>query len=336
MGNDKLDSSRIKGFTIELNMDSQGDVGSLVQGSLEVFNVAAVVPNSDAADDSSFSVADGVCIEERGVDIDETNPQFRRLEFLEFQCCELCEADEHCMYAMANDGDCFLASHLQPESISLINIRLRQEKVRVMRQESDAKRGDFCQICDCREEDRTIDCKGRDLAILPKTFSLPVGEPVWSPQVLDLYDNPRLVLLGPGSLESVSESIQELRLPANLQFVSHYALGDLLSLTKVTFESGTRDDDKSDSESTASTPFPVPKALDSVAANMHSIQNLIIDRTGFFSDVCCGLGEHVALTTPSGGLTFCDMKVDTPGADAEFEPFIEYFQAQSMETLQPR
>ena len=332
MGNDILDSETIKGYTIEFSMDSQGELGSLVQGAIELSGLTALLRDA-AAEDSSFSVADGACIVEPEVYVRETSSELRRIEFLGNQCCELCEAEEDCLYAITSDGDCYLASHIFPESISIVNIRFRQEKFRLMRQESETKRGDFCQVCDCRESDRTIDCRGRDLAILPMTFSPQTLVP-WSPRVLDLFDNPRLVLFGPGSLKSISGSLKELRLPENLQFMAHYNFNDLTSLTTVLFEREHRDELASTIETASASSIVSSGAPTHVGS--HNIQNVITDPTGFFSDVCCRPGEHVALTSPPGGLTFCEMTVDTPGADAEFEPFIEYFEADSFETLRPR
>lgn len=53
------------------------------------------------------------------------------------------------------------------------------------------KRGNFCEICECRESDHTIDCQSRGLKIVPKTFDLP-----WRPLLLDLRGNADLVMIG--------------------------------------------------------------------------------------------------------------------------------------------
>ena len=54
------------------------------------------------------------------------------------------------------------------------------------------------------------------------------------------------------------------------------------------------------------------------------INNVITNESTSFRDVCCGRGAHLDLMLPSEGLTFCDMKYDTPGADAVYEYFVQY------------
>jgi hypothetical protein len=137
--------------------------------------------------------------EEQGSCFNESLPLFKRREFLGNECCETCKENPDCLCALSTGRDCLTASHLETDSLMLLNL--------VSFWMDDAsKRGNFCDLCECREDDRAIDCSGRDLLIVPKTFHA-ASSPTWTPRVLDLQGNPKLVLLGAGSLAMILETL---------------------------------------------------------------------------------------------------------------------------------
>jgi hypothetical protein len=169
IGNRVLDPSSIKGFILELSLDSQGEVGSTVEGAISIGNLTADfgsgIPPPSGEDDSVFKLV-----------------QF------ESDCCGRCTAEEDCMYAFSTkDRQCYLASYLAPDAIKLERSDQSRKDVTFYRKNDAFSLGDFCSLCDCRQEDLTIDCTGR---VVPTTFSLSGKQ--WQPRVLDLRNNPRL------------------------------------------------------------------------------------------------------------------------------------------------
>ena len=75
------------------------------------------------------------------------------------------------------------------------------------------KRRDFCDTCHCDERKQAIDCRGRDLEILPTINST---ETTWSPKTLDLRDNPRLTFLG--ALSNLPH-LEALYVPCETRFI---------------------------------------------------------------------------------------------------------------------
>jgi hypothetical protein len=71
--------------------------------------------------------------------------------------------------------------------------------------------------------------------IVPKRFHA-ASLPTWTPRVLDLQGNPKLVLLGAGSLAMISETLEELWLPLNMCHLSLESVKDLPGLLAVHFE----------------------------------------------------------------------------------------------------
>lgn len=172
---------------------------------------------------------------------------------------------------------------------------------------------DFCDVCECRETDAIIDCRDRDLVIMPKTFSpdedseIP-GPPSWSVKVLDLRGNPRLVVVQAGALDSLPH-LEELRLPLNLMHLSPVALEQLQSLKEIKFEEEDR------------------------------FNNFVTSSSGAFSDICCGLGEEkifqAGSSSASQTLMFCDLEPDAPGIDAVYEDYIQYLNAEVIDSIVP-
>jgi hypothetical protein len=164
LGNCELDISNLKGLTLELNADSQGEFDSTVSGCVELFNVSAVsvVYNSDGSNDGGAD--DPKCVEEeQGLCFDESSPLFKRREFLGNERCETCEEDPDFLCALSTDGDCLTALHLETDSVMLLNAAILQDNLVAFWMDDASKRGDFCDLCECREDDRTIDCSDRDL-----------------------------------------------------------------------------------------------------------------------------------------------------------------------------
>jgi hypothetical protein len=259
----------------------------------------------DQVDDSAK------CVVEPDLYFDEL--LLTRKEFLASKCCEVCEADPECLYAISNGQDCFIGSHIQPESVKLLNTVRDQSTFEAYWMDDGTKRGDFCSLCECRA-DRTIDCRGRDLSIVPKIFSPPSS--AWTPRVLDLRNNPRLFLLGSGSLGFIADTLEELWLPINMRHIALESVNGVPNLQAVHFE---EEEIK----------------IDGMEAWKHNLANAISDSLDGFGDVCCGRGSHVDLSFPKNGLTFCDMQVKTPGVDATYQPFIQYIDATMSETLRP-
>jgi hypothetical protein len=308
--NDEQSSSSpivlLKGFRLEIGVDAQGLVGSSVSGLVSLGNLAAVPFPKDEAPTTDSGAA---CSIEPGLLLDETSNVFRRVEFLGSKCCEACDSDPSCLYALSSQEHCFMASFLAPDSVGLLTTEFLLTKYSAFVTTDTSKRGAFCEVCECFEASRTIDCRGKDLAIVPKTFI-----ESWTPQVLDLTNNTRLVLVDSTALEAISMTLRELRLPHGLRHVSLDAVQNLAALAIVHF------DDNADESS----------------ENRISLNNVITKPSDFFVDVCCGRGHHIHLVSPFvEGLTFCDMKVDVPGADAVYEPFLQYFEADEIAKLRP-
>ena len=200
--------------------------------------------------------------------------------------------------------DCFLSS--APESIRMTGSGFDARMLASYWQDDVKKRGDYCELCECQELQRTIDCRGRGLAVPPKSFS-----ESWFPRKLDLSNNPTLIFVGRNAFRSISNELEELILPTHLQYLSKDAVVDLHSQRLSTLRFG------------------------DAGSEGHQLKNAITKPDGSFGDVCCDRGTSVDLFYPGDGLTFCDMQFDKVGADAVYLPFIHYFQAATISTLRP-
>ena len=185
-----------------------------------------------------------------------------------------------------------MTSYIHPQSVQLSNTEYAKENIISLWMNS-PKRGDYCALCTCDEENKRIDCRKRDLVIVPMFIS---GD--WNPRILDLRENPRLVVLGTGSLDGME--LHEIRLPSNIKYISQETIVNQPELSIITWEE-------------------------------KSVNNVITHPNAFFSDVCCGLGESIKLQ--SNNLTFCNMQVYTPGCDSVFEPFWEYKDPETFLTI---
>jgi len=305
--------SEVKGYNLKLNMDDYGVLGALVSGFVTVGNMTAVLPRLLPMTDSVNTVPN--CINEPDVIFNQKLPEFTRVEFLSRKCCDTCAMDPKCLYAQSDDRDCYMAYYVNPNSVALANTRYVQSKLTTFWMDDDAKRGDFCELCECNREDRSIDCRGQHLTIIPSTF-FPEGNQnnsSWTPRLLDLRDNPRITFIGSGALASLSNTLEELRLPKYLNYLAFEAINSLETLKVISFEEENKE----------------------FSGSENILINVITHPSGFFEDICCGLGKHIDLVLPEDGLTFCDMRVDTPGVDSVMEPYVEYYMADTLQMLLP-
>jgi hypothetical protein len=145
MGNAQLDLDNLKGFTLELNLDSVLEIGSFVSGSIGVFDFAAAAGQQE----TPVEILDQ-CVAEADIHFMENAPQFTRLAFLGAQCCELCAQDPDCLYAISTGfGHCYIASYLDPSYVRLLNNKIQQTTMTSIWMDDGNKRGDFCDRCDC-------------------------------------------------------------------------------------------------------------------------------------------------------------------------------------------
>lgn len=304
-----LDIEHIKGFTLEINVDSQGEMGSTVTGAFDMFNMSAMAVVYDETDSEGTDIG-GTCVAEQDLYLRENSASFKRKEFLGNKCCEVCQDDETCLYALSNGRDCYIASYMEATNVGILNTDDLRRSLTAFWMDDASRRGDFCDLCECRESDRTIDCRSRDLLIIPKTFYHDRQEDIiWTPRVLDLRNNSKLAILGSGALKSIENSLEELRLPKELRHISMESVKDLPKLSRLYFE-----------ESSDGPP---------------QLSNVIMESSAAFADVCCSRGERVDLSFPAAGLTFCDMIIDQPGIDSTYMPFIAFNDAALSKQLFP-
>jgi hypothetical protein len=161
----------------------------------------------------------------------ETVSHFTLIEFLGAMCCETCAKDPDCLYALSTGRDCYVASYIEPSDVGLLHTDDEQSKLTSFWMDDATKRGAWCDRCTCYKDSLFIDCKGRDLAIIPKTF-----EESWSPRHVDLRENPRLVLLGSGSLSAIGESLVEILLPISMRHIAPQSLENLPKLKSIQIE----------------------------------------------------------------------------------------------------
>lgn len=304
MGNEQLDTQSLKGYSVEVSIDSGGDMMSFVTGTMAISDVEAR-PTS-----LNTTMTDGGCVEEQGIILDVSSPLFARKEFVGNRCCQVCAADPECLYVFSNGRDCFLASRLEAGVVTVDipdwtarelgnHLTENEDLMHTYWMDSEERRGDFCDVCRCEEGTETIDCRGKGLATVPKSFGR-----AFTPRTLDLRENPALVFLGSGSLADVGEGLRELRLPANMVHLGEDSLTELPLLRTVKFE-GQEEDSR-----------PVLQRGNIISGH---------DPDDYFGSVCCDRGTQVNLTFPEEGLTFCDAThvnaFERPGVDSAFFPF---------------
>ena len=300
-GNRQLDTDHIKGFALEFSLDSQGHVGSTTAGAIDLFGLSALASHAN----TSGAGHSGEAIVETGLHFTASTPRFNRREFLGSQCQNTCNEDPNCLYALSNEKDCFTASNVEAMDVAIADTASTWDNYDAFWMDDVLKRGDFCEICDCHENDRTIDCQGRDLKIVPKTFKF---EGLWEPVLIDLRNNSDLVILGRGALDDIAKSLEEIWLPKEMQFISQGSLDGLPKLAAVQIE-----------ESSGA-----------------KIPNVIMEPSAAFGEVCCSRGKQMDLVVPAEGLTFCKMEVRRPGVDARYLPFTTFHNADSLSIVTPQ
>lgn len=111
-GNRQLDKEYITGFYLEIVLDSQSEIGTLLDGAIEFSNIGAFGISEDTV---LFDFDDSQCTFEDGLFALSTS--FERIEFLGKDCCQLCSEKSDCLYAISSGRDCFLAAELTSESV---------------------------------------------------------------------------------------------------------------------------------------------------------------------------------------------------------------------------
>ena len=74
------------------------------------------------------------------------------------------------------------------------------------------KRGDYYELCTCDKENQRIDYRKRDLVVV-LIFSRD-----WNLRILDLSENPCLVVVETRSLDGIE--LDEIKLPSNIKYIS--------------------------------------------------------------------------------------------------------------------
>ena len=309
VGNDRLDADAIRGFRLEINSDSAGGVGTLVSGIVALSNLSVVLSfTSGASIQPLDELPEASCILEPDLLLSTVSSVFKKIEFVGSRCCDLCLQDKNCLFAHDTGRDCFLSSGLEanadPSSIQLANTAFLRSRTASYWMDDPIKRGDFCAICSCDEFRGMVDCSGRDLAIVPKTFSQP-----WTPRILDLTRNPRLLVIGENSFEALAQTLELLHLPKSAQFISPRALEGVSAAVEW-------EDDQED----ASDDGPL---------------NVITQKSSSFGDVCCSPSIGHGNVTGHDNIYFCELEYFTPGIDSTYEPFVQYVGANPLREIKP-
>ena len=185
---------------------------------------------------------------------------------------------------------------------------LQEEDALTFWMDDPIKRGEYCTLCDCQPKMALLDCSGKDLKILPKTFTPDVH---FVPKILDLRGNPRLAILGSDMLLPIfAESLEKLYLSSSMKHISNdlFDLFPLISI--VSFEPASLDDEENGDD----------ELISSVTPN-----NVIQGSADFFSNICCSRGTRInRFASPAEGLEFCDLVQESPGIDSIYEDFKAY------------
>lgn len=306
-----VDLSTVTELWIEIDL-SFTDEAPASASVISVGNLVGGIANTSVTDSGNTLFPDHLFYREVDLLIDIADSKsFQKLEFLANQCCEICDVDPTCLFVVTQYSDCYVASELAPRNVRIPDSAYKQESIDSYVTTSPAKRGDYCDVCHCVPDHGLIDCQGKGLRLVPMVFSA-----AFLPKILDLRQNPDLLILDSQALAALSWSLGEIRLPANMAHISPKALVNTMMLLTMTFE--------------------VPEvlansAMDRVIDTRQS--NFILSDEGFFQDVCCRKGRYVPLS--SSKLHFCEMVVDSPGIDSTSEPFMQYVDPKRLATLQP-
>ena len=110
-------------FYLELALDSQLGLGGIVDGRVQFSRLRAIKrqpgEGKNADPESSSSLGEGECRIDDGVQFLTYMPTMERFEFLGQICCDLCTNDPNCLYGIASGRDCYIASELDPDYVSL-------------------------------------------------------------------------------------------------------------------------------------------------------------------------------------------------------------------------
>lgn len=262
LGDKVLDKSRIKGIALELAVQASiGDFGAAVRGAVVVGGLRA---GTSASFDVEADVENSVCVVEPGLTLDINSWSPGELTHNVRDCCGSCSTDPNCRFGSdwkRTANVCVTVPNLKNSSI-----KLYFEPVVTISEffwmDSANKSGDFCELCECIEADRMVDCRGSSLVSVPKAFNQS-----WTPKTIDLRENPSLVVAGHNAFAPIGKELTEVRFPAALRYLSPTALPRSGALSVVTFES-------------------------------FSIMNVENPNDGFFSNICCAPEGRISLLEP--------------------------------------
>lgn len=221
----------------------------------------------------------------------EDEPNITADYFQGAKCCDLCEDDPACIHAYSDGNYCAMANELRADMFSLANPSVLQGHGSTF--VPDTRRANYCNICLCDENLKTIDCRDRNLTIAPLHFS-----ETWEPLVIDFRDNSVLFLLPTNSFRYFGRSLTEVFLPHEMVYIAPEAVMGFPSLNRV--------------------------QIGEVESLENQLMNAALYAGDSFSQVCCSRGEHVELVFPPEGIYFCDIDYRTIGVDSEYEPFVRY------------
>lgn len=289
-GNRRLDKSWVNGMGFEININSQGEIGSQVQGSIRIGGLRAHqdVNSMHSGVELPFIVEPDIIL------LTQNDNNLKHWEFKTFVDCKAeCMASPRCNFAFSSGFglDCYHADDLDANSIALKTSSHQRDSAELVWKNTQENRGDFCTVCNCIESFLMVDCRGQNLILPPRTFTQQ-----WKPKILDLRDNPRLHILGRHSLQAF-HSLVELRVSKELLFLSQVGLATD-QLERIVF------------------------GLSSDPGNSGLI-NAIATKSSQFGSVCCSRGRTWIFESQM--LTWCNMEIDTPGIDCAFENFTQYW-----------
>ena len=290
-GNGVLDRDKLNGYYFAFAADPDRP-GATTRGAIELDDLACVEPDEWVDPCAAPDVFESESVP--GVHY-ATASAFASRTMKTDICDELCAAEPACrFYAIENrwntwDGTfprCFLFDALAHDDIipaaEVVGVLAsgRQHNKAAFWATSVAKRGALCEVCACTD-DGTADCRGRDLQ------TVPAGAGGADATKIDLSDNPRLTLVGPGAFDGL-DGLEALVLPSGVKHLAPEALESLPALRDV-----------------------------SLAATGDGVTRNFVDAssTARFDDVCCRREA-----SPRAGVYFCDVSPDEPGiVDAIYE-----------------
>ena len=300
-GNGVLDRDKLTGYNFAFTADPDR-VEEVARGAIEFDDLACVEPDEWVDPCAAPDVFESESVP--GVRY-ATASAFASHTLKTDVCDELCAAEPACLfYAIETTYDswevafprCYLFDALTHEDIIPA-----AEMVDVLAfwATSAAKRGALCAVCTCA--DGTADCRDRDLQTVPAAAGADAT-------TLDLSDNPRLTLVGPGAFDGL-DGLEVLVLPSGVKHLAPEALESLPALRDVSLATG-----------------------DGVTRNFVDASS-----TARFDDVCCRREA-----SSRAGVYFCDLSPDEPGVvDAVYEEtnsdniVTERFDRQILDSITP-